>query len=159
MTDVATVPSPKPPKAPVPALPSLRTIDKFEQRRGMWAVKMPPGASAEDLMREEFWRPVAKHLHRHDHVFAINDDESAEFELRIEGVSPDGCEVTVVRTMKRKAVVRRQTALGDGAYHTEYRDGSWHVIRNRDGFSVVSGEATESSATLRWLAGQPQKRN
>lgn len=131
-------------------------INRFEEMRTIWSLKSPT-SDAEDLLREDFWRVVAPRLKRHDVVHVISDDESWECELRIEASNPDGCEVSIVKKLKRRGIGRRMTLLGDGAFRTEYQGGWWCVIRIKDQRVVISGEATENAAILRWLADQPRR--
>jgi len=137
--------------------PVLGEIDRIEHRRTIHTCKLPPNATAEDLLRTDFWRLVSKHLNRHDIVYAISSDEDWECECRVEASFPEGAEVSVVRKMKRRAVVQRQTSLGDGKYTTRYQNGTWCVVRVSDQRVMREGFGSENAAILHWLREQPRQ--
>lgn len=141
---------------PAGAPKKIININRFEEVRTVWGLKSPT-SDAEDLLREDFWRLVAPRLKRNDVVHVISNDESWEVELRIESSSPEGCEVSIVKKIKRRAVGQRMTILGDGKFRTEYRGGSWSVIRIADQRVMLSGEMTENGAILKWLSEQPRR--
>lgn len=138
--------------------PRLDRVDRFEEKRTLWTAKLPEGATAEDLMREDFWQPVAARMNRHDIVFAVAYDESWEAECRVEASFPAGAKVSISKKLRRDGRdLLQRTVLGDGAYSTEYRNGSWAVLRTKDQRPVIEGEASENAAIMRWLREQPRK--
>lgn len=162
MSDMATT-TISPAEEAVSTAPATRPEIKgtaftlFEQKRQVWTCKAPGGATAEDLLYPSFWKAVAGKVSRDDIIFAIADDGSWECECRVEAPKPDGIEISIVKKMKRKPFSQRQTVLGDGQFVTAYQNGSWCVLRVKDGFPVIRGHATEGAAITMWLREQPRK--
>lgn len=148
--------APRQPKT-LPREPRLARLDLIQHIRQVWACKAPPGIKAEDLTRADFWRLVSKKMNRHDHVYVLGDLEDWEAECRVEASHPDGADVSVVKIIKRKAIVQNQTVLGDGEYVTRYQNGSWCVLRVKDQHTVLQGHATEGAAITTWLREQPRR--
>ena len=144
------------PKGPLTVLPPAALMDQ-EHCRKVHYCKLPPGATAEDLVRESFWHLASPKLSRHDIIFALGSDESFEAECRVERSSGNGAEVSVVRLIKRKSFASNATVLGDGAFVSRYLNGSWAIVRVADQIPVIRGHATEGAAVMQWHNEQPRK--
>lgn len=142
--------------APVKPRPRLGAINRFEEVRVLWACKVPTD-DVEELLRPDFWRIVAPRLSRNDIILALAESEGWEIEARVERVLPDGVEISVQKKMKRTSQGGNSTILGNGAFRTEFRQGSWHVFRVKDDYPVIRGHSTETAAIHAWAITQPRR--
>src|SRR5260370_30028517 len=130
MSTTETLPAKQPPKPKVdvdvekrpsdgrPPVLLHAALQEAEFFRKVFCCRMPPGTTAEDMRRPDFWKLTADRLSRHDVIFVLGEDESWEAELRVERSTGAGAEVSVVRLFNRKSFSDMATVLGDGAFIT-----------------------------------------
>lgn len=129
----------------------------LEQHRRVLGITAPEGATPEDLRRPEFYRLIAQKVYRDDIIRILAFDGSWEAEIIIDTAFESRAEVTIWKVGSRQPVKSNSTVLGDGAARTEYRGGTWSVIRISDGVELISGHATEGAAIGDWMRSQPRR--